>query len=308
MSKILIAIPNICEGKDKTFINSLEAKLKEVKNLEILDISMDSVRNRTVFAYTGSLDALEEGGLIIYEMSLQHIDMRKHKGEYPRIGAVDSFPFVPLKGITMEEAVNFSLDFGKKVGKTFGIPVYMFSESARFPLRKFIDDIRRNEYEGLEEQLKDPRWKPDFGSDTFKVDSGATIIGARYPMVSFKIFLNTNNIEISKKICSAIQYETGGLKHIKSYSGIDETKDLAQITVSLSNYDVTPMYQVIEGVRTEARRFGLTIVEVEMIGLIPEKAFLDSAMYYMNINNFSLNNILETNIQEHLNEKMFFVK
>ncbi len=308
MSKILIAIPNICEGKDKTFIDSLEAKLKEVKNLEILDISMDSVRNRTVFAYTGSIDALEEGGLIIYEMSLQHIDMRKHKGEYPRIGAVDSFPFVPLKGITMEEAVKFSLDFGKKVGKAFNIPVYMFSESARFPLRKFIDDIRRNEYEGLEEQLKDPRWKPDFGSDTFKVDSGATIIGARYPMVSFKIFLNTNNIEISKKICSAIQYETGGLKHIKSYSGIDETKDLAQITIALSNYDVTPMYQVIEGVRTEARRFGLTIVEVEMIGLIPEKAFLDSAMYYMNINNFSLNNILETNIQEHLNEKMFFVK
>ncbi len=308
MSNILIAIPNICEGKDKAFIDSLEATLKEVKNLVILDISMDSVRNRTVFAYTGTSEAITEGGMIIYEKSLQHIDMRKHKGEFPRIGAVDSFPFVPLKGISIEEAVEFSNTFGKKIGKTFNIPVFMFSESAKFPLRKFIDDIRVNEYEGLEEQLKDPRWKPDFGSDIFNADSGATIIGARYPLVSFKVFLNTNNIEISKKICKAIQYETGGLKHVKSYSGIDESKDLAQITVSLSNYEVTPMYQVIESVKTEAKRFGLTVTDVEMIGLIPEKAFLDSAMYYMHINNFSLGNILETNIQAHLNEKMFFVK
>jgi len=308
MSKIIIAIPNICEGKDKAFINSLETKLKTVKNLEILDISMDNVRNRTVFAYTGTPDAIIEGGMIIYEYSLQHIDMRKHKGEYPRIGAVDSFPFVPLKGVSMEEAVALSNTFAEKIGKTFNIPVFMFSESAKFPLRKFIDDIRKNEYEGLEEQLKNPVWKPDYGSDKFNSDSGATIIGARYPMVSFKIFINTTSSKIIKKICKAIQYENGGLKHVKAYSGIDESKNSAQITISLSNYEITPMYQVIEHIRTESRRFGLTIMEVEMIGLIPEKAFLDSAMFYMNINDFSLNNILETNIQSHLNEKMFFVK
>mgnify|MGYP001550855789 FL=1 len=208
----------------------------------------------------------------------------------------------------MEEAVAFSNEFAEKVGNTYPIPVYMFSESAKHPLRKFIDDIRKDEYEGLEEQLKDPRWKPDYGADRFNPDSGATIIGARHPLVSFKILLNTNNAEISKKICEAIQYETGGLKHVKSYSGIDESRNQAQITVSISNYEVTPMYQVIEGIRTEAKRFGLAINDVEMIGLIPERAFLDSAMYYMNINNFSLNNILETSIQAHLNEKMFFVK
>jgi len=308
MSKIMIAIPNICEGKDKAFIDKLKESLKTVKNLVILDVSMDSIRNRTVFAYTGTLEAIRQGGMIIYDKALQHIDMRKHNGQFPRIGAVDSFPIVPLKGITMEEAVKFSNEFGEEIGKKFNIPVYMFSESATHPLRKFIDDIRKNEYEGLEEQLKDPSWKPDFGPAQFKPDSGATIIGARFPMVSFKIFLNTNNLERTKKICRAIQYEHGGLKHVKSYTGIDESKNSSQITISLSNYEITPMYQVIESVRTEARRFGITVTDIEMIGLIPEKVFLDSAMYYMNINDFSFDNILESNIQKHLNEKMFFIK
>lgn len=308
MSKIISVIPNICEGRDEKFIERLTEKLTAVDNLVILDVSMDKIRNRTVFAFTGlSTEAIVEGGMILYEESLQQIDMRRHKGEYPRIGAVDVFPFVPLKDVAIEDAVELSESFARKVAERFKIPVYLFSESAHFPLRKDIEKIREGEYEGLESKLKDPRWKPDFGPDEFKADSGATIIGARYPLVSFKIFLNTVDMKITRNICRAIQYDCGGLQNVKTYSGIAAEKQQAQITVSISNYKTTPMYRVIELVKLEARRYGAAIQEVEMIGLIPERVFLDSAMYYMQVNHFSLDGIVEKNIQEHLNEKLFFM-
>lgn len=305
MSKIISVIPNICEGKNEAFIDSLSKKLINVKGLVMLDVSMDKVRNRTVFAFTGSTDAIIEGGMVLYEESLKNIDMRKHKGEYPRIGAVDVFPFVPLKDVPIEEAVAISEEFAQRVAEEFKIPVYLFSESAKYPLRKDIEKIREVQYEGLEKRLKDPRWKPDFGPDEFKADSGATIIGARYPLVSFKIFLNTTNLDITRNICEAIDHSSGGLRNVKTYSGIANEKQQAQITISISNYKVTPMYKVIEFVRMEARRYGLTVQDVEMIGLIPERVFLDSAKYYMNVNHFSYDRVVEKNIQQHLDEKMF---
>ncbi len=308
MSKIISVIPNICEGRDEKFIEALTEKLKVVSNLVILDVSMDKIRNRTVLAFTGLYpEAIVEGGMILYEESLKHIDMRRHKGEYPRIGAVDVFPFVPLKDVDIEEAVDLSCEFAQKVAEQFKIPVYLFSESARSSQRRDIEKIREGEYEGLELKLKDPGWKPDFGPDAFKADSGATIIGARYPLVSFKVFLNTTDIGITRTICRAIQYGGGGLQNVKAYSGIAAEKQQAQITVSISNYKTTPMYRVMELVKMEAKRYGLTIQEVEMIGLIPERVFLDSAMYYMQINHFSFDRIVEKNIQEHLNEKLLLM-
>ena len=203
MGKIIAAIPNICEGKDQGFIDGLTAKLQAVPGLVLLDVSMDKTRNRTVFAYTGSKNAVFDGGLIFYEEALKQIDMRRHQGEYPRIGAVDAFPFVPTKDAGIEEAVQWAEAFAQRVAETFQIPVYLYGEAARLPQRREIENIREGEYEGLEERLKDPRWKPDLGPEVFKPDFGAALIGARYPMVSFKVYLNTSNLEHTRTICRA---------------------------------------------------------------------------------------------------------
>ena len=307
MSKIISVIPNICEGKDWKFIDNLTNKLSSVKNVVILDVSMDKTRNRTVYAFTGTKKAIFEAGMILYDEAFKHIDMRRHKGEYPRIGAVDVFPFVPMKDVSIEETIELSIEFAKKVADEFKIPVYLFAESAKCLLRKNIDNIRKGEYEGLESKLKTPAWKPDFGPDEFKPDFGATIIGARYPIVSFKIFLNTKDLKVARYIYNSIQESTGGLQNVIAYCGVINESHLTQIVVKITNYKATPLYKVIELVRIEAKKFGVNILEVEMIGLIPEKVFLDSAMYYMNINNFSYERIAEKNIQKHLNEKLGFI-
>jgi len=307
MSRVFSVIPNICEGKDEKFIALLTEKLKQVNNLILLNVSMDKTRNRTVFSFTGTKEAIFEGGVILYEEAHKHIDMRKHKGEYPRIGAVDVFPFVPLLQATIEEAIVLANEFAEKISGMFKVPVYLFGESAKFPIRHDVENIREGEYEGLAARLKDPRWKPDFGPDEFKPDFGATIIGARLPLVSFKLKLSTSDLEITRKLCRAIQHSTGGLRHVTAYSGVVHETQQTQITVSVSNYKVTPIYKVIEMTRMEAKRFGIQVVETEMIGLIPELVFLESAMYYMNISGFSYENLIEKNIQQHLNEKVYFV-
>lgn len=307
MSRIVAAIPNVCEGRDEAFIKRLTEKLRGVDGIILLDVSMDQTRNRTVLALTGSREALFEAGMILYEESLKHIDMRRHEAEYPRIGAVDVFPFVPLKDVPIKEAVEMAEDFAARVADRFRIPVYLYGEAARVPSRHLVENIRDIEYEGLEARLKDPAWKPDFGPDEFKPDSGATIIGARYPLVSFKIYLDTRDPAVAETIARSIAFVHGGLRHVRANAGRTREDQKMQLTVSIGNYHETPMYKVVELVRLEARRFGVGVLSLEMIGLIPERAFLDSALYYMNVNGFSLDRLVEKNIMGHLNEKVYFM-
>ncbi len=302
MNKIISCVPNICEGKDQKFIDALVEKMKALDGLIILDVSRDSVRNRTAISFTGPQDALFEAGMLIYRDTLAHIDMREHQGEYPRLGAVDVFPFVPLKNATLEETVAMSAAFAQKVAGEFKLPVYLYGESARFPMRRYVENIREGEYEGLENKLKDPRWKPDFGPAVFNPASGATIIGARYPMISFKAILDTPDEAVAEHIARLIPHASGGLAHVNAYAGLDSEHNAAQITVTIANYRAMPMYRVLEMLRSEARRFAVSVRKVEMIGLIPENAFIESAFYYMGIQDFSLDKILERKIQTHLDE------
>jgi len=302
MNKIISCVPNICEGCDPKFIDDLVQKMKTVSGLVVLDVSRDSVRNRTVFSMTGPQEAIFEAGLLLYRETLAHVDMREHQGEYPRLGAVDVFPFVPLKDASLEETVTMSEAFAQKVAEEFNIPVFLYGESARFPMRRDIENIRLGEYEGLENKLKDPRWKPDFGPSTFNPTAGATIIGARYPLISFTAILDTPDESVAERIGRVIQHSSGGLPHVHAYAGLDSEHKEAQITVSIANYRAMPMYRVLEMLRSEAHRFGVTVREVEMIGLIPETAFIESALFYLGITDFSLNKILERRIQTDLDE------
>jgi len=302
MSKIISVVPNISEGKDQQFISALVQKLKSIENLLVLDVSCDSVRNRTVFSFTGPKEAIFAGGLTLYRETLKQVDMSKHKGQYPRLGAVDVFPFVPLKDATIEETVAMSVEFAQKVAGEFNIPVYLYGESARFPMRRYVENIREGEYEGLEQKLKDPRWKPDFGPTLFHPAAGATIIGARYPMISFKAVLDSPDEAVAEYISRLIQHAGDGLAHVNAYAGLDSEHKAAQITVTIANYRSMPMYRVLEMLRSEAKRYGATVRKVEMIGLIPENVFIESAFYYMGIRDFSLDKILERKIQTHLDE------
>ena len=303
MSKIISVVPNISEGNDQAFISGLVEKLQAVKNLVVLDTSRDSVRNRTVFSFTGPQEAMFEAGMLLYRETLAHVDMRKHRGEYPRLGAVDVFPFVPLKDASLEETVAMSVEFAEKVAAEFNIPVYLYCESARFPMRRYVENIREGEYEGLESKLKDPRWKPDFGPALFNPAAGATIIGARYPMISFKAILDSPDEAVAEYISRLIQHAHGGLAHVNAYAGLDSEHKAAQITVTIANYRAMPMYRALEMMRLEARRFAVSVRKVEMIGLVPETAFIESAFYYMGIQDFSFDKILERKIQTDLDEQ-----
>lgn len=305
MSKIVLAVPNFCEGRNAQLIDEVTARLRQVTGLIILDVSRDSDRNRTVFAFTGDKETIFAGGMVLYEEALKRIDMRRHQGNYPRIGALDVFPFVPLKDTSIEEAVALSREFAEKVAQTFALPVYLFSESARVPQRRELEYIREGEYENLEKRIQEPDFQPDFGPAAFRPECGATIIGARYPLISFKVLLTTFDLDCVRLIAQAVQQCGGGLRHVKAIPGADFENKGSYLTVTISNYRTTPMYRVIEMIRMEAKRYGLEIAEVEMIGLIPEVAFIESAMYYMGIHRFDFDRLVERNLQQHLDEKLF---
>ncbi len=294
MQKIIVAIPAVCEGVDNRFIDELSEKLRNVEGLALLDVSMDNVRNRTSFSYSASEKRpLLEAGEILYEESKKKIDMRNHKGEYPRIGAVDVVPFVPVSNATIEEVMEIADEFAEMVAEKFDVPVYLFGKSAKLPQREDIDEIRDCEYEGLEERLGLHQWRPDLGTDRFIPDFGATIIGARYPLVKFKVFLDTKDEVVANFISSSVRSVNGGLKHIKAYTGMDKDSGKGIITVTDSDYVQTPVHKVIEMIRFEAKRYGVLLRGVEMVGLIPEKVYYDSAAFYMGINDFREDRVAE---------------
>jgi len=301
MSKILAVVPNISEGRDDQFIEKLTARLGEIPGLIMLDVSVDRGRNRTVLSFTGSKDAIFAGGLLLYELTLDHVDMRRHEGDYPRVGAVDVFPFVPLKDAAIEEAKAWAEEFAAKVAERFELPVYLFAESARYRYRRDIENIRAGEYESLAAKMKDVRWKPDLGPDEFPVESGVTIIGARYPLISFKVFFNCAEEATAAAIGHLVADTSGGI--VRANAGVDTETGRAMLTVSVTEFKASPMYRVIEFIRLEARRFGVEIRSVEMIGLIPQSVLIGAAEYYMQIHGFDHDDILERSIEAHVDER-----
>jgi glutamate formiminotransferase len=293
MTKIISVVPNISEGRDVAFIEDLKRKLEGIPDLVVLDVAMDQARNRTVYSFTGTQEAIFQGGFVLYEEVLKRVDMREHHGEYPRIGALDAFPFVAVKDATIEEAVAWSVAFAEEVARRFELPVYLAYESARFPLRRDIETIREGEYEGFADKMADPSWKPDFGPETFPLDKGATIIGARFPLVNFKAYLSTENEEAATWVAETLSSPTTGLPNVKFYPGLDRQRGLALLNITVGNYKATPLYRVMEAIKTELRRFGANISKVEMIGLVPSEALVDSSLHYLQVTDFDTEHLLE---------------
>lgn len=302
MSQIISVVPNISEGRDEAFIESLQERLERVPELIVLDVSMDQVRNRTIFSFTGSRQAVFDGGYLLYEMALGHIDMRQHQGEYPRVGAVDVVPFVALRNAPIATAVDWSVQFAEEVARRFEVPVYLFAESARTRLRRDIEIIREGEYEGFAAKMADPAWKPDFGPDTFPPDKGVTVIGARLPLVNFKVYLTTGSEEAAEWVARILSGPATGLSDVHFYPALDRTRNEALVNVTVGNYRATPLYRILEAMKTELHRFGAGVSRVEMVGLVPQRALIESAEHYLQVFGFSADDVLETRISEILGE------
>lgn len=298
MTPIITVVPNISEGRDPAFLERLQTRLEAVPGLRLMDVSMDQVRNRTIISFTGPQEALFEGGFALYEETLQHVDMRTHEGEYPRIGAVDVFPFVATKDASLEDVVALSRTFAEEVARRFDLPTYLVYESARLPQRRDIEHVREGEYEGFAQKLTDPSWQPDFGPSTFPADKGATMVGARLPQVNLKVYLDTPREEAARWIAQTLASPTSGMPFVKFYPGMDRQRNLAFLNITVGNYRATPLYRVLGAVKTELHRFGATVAQVQIVGLVPRAALMDSALHFLQVADFNPDEILERRIHK----------
>ncbi|MDI3481629.1 MAG: glutamate formiminotransferase / 5-formyltetrahydrofolate cyclo-ligase [Tepidanaerobacteraceae bacterium] len=286
MSPIVECIPNFSEGRRPEVIEAIAKAIKSVDGVRLLNYSSDQSHNRSVFTFIGDPDAVKEAAFKGAEKAAELINMTKHKGEHPRMGAVDVIPFVPVKDITMEECVKLSKELGERIARELSIPVFLYEESATRPERRNLADIRRGEFEGMAEKIKDPAWFPDFGRAEIHPTAGVVAVGARMPLIAYNVNLSTSDINIAKKIAKIIRESSGGLKYVKAIGVMLEDRNLAQVSINMTNYEKTSLYRVFELIRTEAKRYGVNIVGSEIVGLTPMNALIDVAEYYLQLEGF----------------------
>jgi len=293
--KIVECIPNISEGKDMEKIKAITNEAKSTKGVYLLDVYTGDSTNRTVLTLAGNPDAIKKAIYKIFEKTSELIDMRKHRGVHPRIGAVDVCPFIPVRDMTMEECIDIARDVGKKVAEELSIPIYLYGESATSEKRKNLSNIRKGEYEGLKEKLKNPEWKPDFGEAKFNEKSGASIIGARDFLIAFNINLNTKEKKIANVIAEKIR-ESGTIKidnngnkvrvpgtfiEVKAIGWYIEEFGCAQVSTNLIDFRKTPLHRLFEEVKKEAKKLCVEVTGSELVGLVPEEALLNSGKFYL---------------------------
>lgn len=290
--KIIECIPNFSEGRDKGIMEAI-AGTAEIEGVKVLDFSMDRDHNRSVLTFIGSPEATLRGAIAACGMAAGLIDMRRHSGVHPRIGAVDVVPFVPLKGTDMSYAVETAHKFGRTFAREHDVPVYFYGEAALSQERKKLADIRRGQYEGLRDRMNDPAWTPDAGPSQFNPLLGATAVGARKPLIAFNINLNSNDIELARDIAGSIRHSSGGFKHVQAMGVLLESRNIAQVSMNLTDYETTSIRTVFDAVREKAARHGVDILESELIGLIPGAALEGTGADYLKLLDFSEKRIIE---------------
>jgi len=295
--RLLECVPNISEGRDQKKITSMAEEVKRHKGVKLLDFSSDRDHHRSVFTFIGDPEAIKDAAFSLAMKALDLIDMREHKGGHPRLGTVDVVPFVPIQGVEMEEAVQIAHEFGKGLGKR-GIPIFFYEEAATRPERRDLPSIRKGEYEGLQEKLKDPKWKPDEGPDQFNPKSGATVVGARFPLIAYNVNLKTKDLSLAKEIAKKVRFKDGGFPHVRAM-GVDlKEKGMVQVSMNLTNYRVTNIPNVYEFIKEEALKKGIEIEGSEIVGLIPIGVLEDIAQNYLQYPQFSVRQVIEQRILE----------
>jgi glutamate formiminotransferase len=298
LNKIIESVPNISEAKRDDVLKQIIDSIRGVEETRILDVKPDIDHNRTVISLAGSAEGLKQLLLKLYESCVKHIDLRQHKGEHPRAGAVDVCPFIPIKNTTMEECAALARELGREVASRYQIPVYYYEFAASSEARRDLPNIRKGEFEGFAEKIQKPEWKPDEGPDRVHPSAGITVIGARMPLIAFNVNLATSDIQIANKIAKAVRHSTGGLRFVKAMGVVLQDRNIVQVSMNLTDYKKTPVFRAVEMVRREAARYGVNVAGSELIGLIPAEALYDTADYYLQMENFQYSQILENKLME----------
>ncbi len=294
--KIVECVPNFSEGRRKEVIDQIAEAIASVPNAYVLDVQSDADHNRSVVTFAGEPNAVEEAAFRGIAKAAELINMDLHQGEHPRMGAADVVPFVPIKGVTMEDCVAIARRLGERVGRELKIPVYLYEEAATRPERRNLEDVRRGEYEGIKAEIATkPEREPDFGPRRVG-KAGATAIGARAPLIAYNVYLSTDDVEVAKAIARAVRHSSGGLRYVKALGLL--VKGRAQVSMNLTDYRRTPVHRVMEMIRREAESYGVSVVESELIGLIPNEALVEAAKFYLQLHDLSSHQILENRLAE----------
>ncbi len=296
MKKIIECVPNFSEGRDLKKIEKIVAPFRGQKGVKLLDYQNDEDHNRTVVTVVGEPDALKAAVLKSMGIAVKLIDMNSHRGQHPRMGAVDVVPFIPVKNISVEEAVEISRSTAKEAAAKYQLPIFLYEHSASRPERQNLATIRKGQFEAMAEKLRQPEWAPDFGPRQIHPTAGVTAMGVRMPLVAYNVNLDTDNLEIADMIAKKVRHISGGLRHCKAIGIELKDRGIVQVSMNMTDYTKTALYRVFELIRIEARRYGVNVVGSEVIGLVPMEALIDAAAYYLGLENFSMEQVLEYRI------------
>lgn len=295
---IVQCVPNFSEGRDLDKIEKIVEPLRGKEGVKLLNYEADKNYNRLVVTVIGEPNKVKNAVLDSIGVATELIDMNLHKGQHSRFGATDVCPFIPIKDMTMDDAVNLARELGSEVASKYNIPVFLYESAASKPERENLATVRKGEYEGLDEKFKDSNWSPDFGEAKKHNTAGAIAIGARRPLIAYNINLDTENIEIASNIAKTIRFSSGGYRFIKAGPVEVPERKMTQVTMNLTDYTKTSMYRAFEAVKMEARRYGVNVIGSEVVGLCPMEALIDVSAYYLGLENFDLNKVLETSLME----------
>lgn len=296
MNKIIECVPNFSEGRDLDKIEKIVNAFRAKEGVKLLDYSNDKDHNRMVVTVVGEPVAVKNAVLEAIGIAVDIIDLTKHTGQHPRMGAVDVVPFIPVKNVTMEEAIALSREVAQNVGIRYNLPVFLYEKSATASHRENLSSVRKGEFEGFTDKMKLPEWQSDFGPEAPHPTAGVVAIGARAFLIAYNVNLNTTKQEIADKIARKVRFQGGGLRFCKAMGVELKEKNMVQVSMNLTDYTKTAIYQAVEMIRFEAARYGVSIAGSELIGLVPMGALVDTAAYYLGLENFSIQQVLESHL------------
>ena len=298
MARIIQCVPNFSEGRNKEIIEKIVEEVRKVEGTKLLDYAPDKDHNRCVVTFIGSPESVVEAAFNLCKRASELIDLSKHEGEHPRMGATDVIPLIPISGVTMDECIEKSKELGKRIGEELNISVFLYEKSASASHRTNLAKIRKGQFEGMNKKMKEDEWKPDFGPDTLNMTAGATAVGARMPLVAYNVNLDTDNLKIADKIAKSIRGISGGLRYCKALGMEIKERGIVQISMNMVDYTKTPLFRVFDMIEREANRYGVNVIGSEIVGLIPTAALVNCADYYLKLEDFSENQLLEKRIYE----------
>jgi len=299
MPPLVECVPNFSEGRDRSVVDRIVAAMVQVPGVRLLDSSMDAGHNRSVVTIIGKPEAVAEAAFRGVAVAAKLIDLRTHRGEHPRMGAADVVPFIPVRDVDMAACVGLARRVGERIGRELAIPVFLYEEAATRPERRNLAEVRAPQFEGLLSLVgADPAWKPDFGPEAIHPTAGAVAVGARPPLVAYNAYLNSSDQAVARAIARAVRHQTGGLRYVKALGMAPDEKGRVQVSMNLTNTAGTPIHRVLEMIRSEAARYGVTVVESEIVGVVSADALLDAAEFYLQLNSFSRSQVLELRLLE----------